>query len=89
MIKDKRYIQANQKVAKGKISRFQELFQVMPKTEVFGDMRYYRPHFTNKEFDMERLILRDIFILSDLFELSVEKMFQLIQNQRVADKNEN
>jgi len=86
MLKDKRYIEANQKIANGKITRFQQLFKAIPKNIVFRDMRYYRPHFINKEFDMERLILRDIIILSDLFEITFEKMFLLIDNQRVEDK---
>jgi hypothetical protein len=82
---DKRYELVNVMIEQNKITTFQEIFHLIPKSRIGKELRINNPRMTNLIYSPFNLTLNEIDKLADLFSCTTDKIIELIRAQDSAN----
>ncbi len=86
--KDKRYINAKGLIESGDIKHFRDIFlrDIIKRNRVAKDLGFNFNRFDDLVQNTDGWILQDIYRMAALFEVDEKVMFNLLHDQRIADK---
>ncbi len=88
MSKDKRYITVGHLIKDGRITCFQEIFNILPKSVMAADLWMNNTRFEKVRNNVTLFKVKELFRIASLFEVSEMETFALVYNQYVTDKKE-
>ncbi len=86
MERDPRYKAVKLMVESGEITKFNEMFRIIPKSIVAADLGKQNIRFTMLMNRIERFTLKDLFLLGKFFELDERMIFELAYQQYLQQK---
>jgi len=84
----KKYTTARQLIAAGYIKTFREIFETLPKTVMARDLGMNNTRFNKLLADVDKFILKDIFLMAFFLGLDEQTMLHLILQQYLLDKKD-
>ncbi|HMH21395.1 MAG TPA: hypothetical protein VK563_06455 [Puia sp.] len=86
MGKDKRYTNVGYLIRDGRIKSFGEIFDVLPKTILAGDLWMNNTRFEKLRNNIPLFRLKDLYRMAELFEVEETEILTLVHNQYVLHK---
>ena len=81
MRNDERYIAVKRMIQAGDITMLHQCFRIIPKTVVAEDLGEHKGRYSTRLNGIETITYRDMKNLSSLFEIEVNMLINLIENQ--------
>ncbi|HMH24158.1 MAG TPA: hypothetical protein VK563_20385 [Puia sp.] len=88
MTKDIRYERVGQLIKDGRIICFREIFTLLPKTIMAGDLWMNNNRFDKLKKNVTLFRIKDLFRMAFLLEIDEMLILTIIYNQYMADKVE-
>lgn len=85
MVKDRRYKTIKNLIEDGHITAFREIFDTLPKSVLYKDLRMNNTRFNNLLEHVEQFLLNDLFRIAELIETEKANIVKLVLNQFDAD----
>ena len=87
---DERYLAVKRMIQAGDITMLNQCFKIIPKTLVAEDLGEHKGRYSTRLNEIENISYKDIKNLSSLFEVDINIVFSLIDNQaRSNDASKN
>ncbi len=86
MVRDRRYKAVKALIDNGEITCFNEIFEYIPKTRVLTDLGTQHKRFNRLMNQSEQFVLAELFMLARILEVDDRKMFELVYNQYLQQK---
>jgi hypothetical protein len=86
MTRDRRYGTVKILISGGHIKSFREMFYTIPKTVVARDLGINNIRFTRLINNLEKFILKDLFLIASFIEIDETTLMQLVIQQHALDK---
>jgi hypothetical protein len=86
MAKDRRYAAVKNLITTGYIKSFRDIFDIIPKSVVARDLGMNNVRFTALMANVDKFLLKDIFLIASFIEVDEDIMMGLILQQYILDK---
>ena len=86
MAKDRRYAVVKNLISTGYIKAFRDIFDIIPKSVVARDLGMNNIRFTALMTNVDKFLLKDIFLIAALIEVEEDVLVGLILQQYLLDK---
>lgn len=83
---DERYIAVKRMIQAGDITMLNQCFKIIPKTIVAEDLGEHKGRYSTRLNEIENMTYKDIKNLSSLFEIDINIVFSLIDNQACSNE---
>lgn len=84
--KDKRYILVGHCIKDGRITTFQGIFDLLPKSVLAAGLWMNNAHFEKLRNNISLFRVRDLFRIAELLEITELDILILVKNQYLEDK---